>query len=79
MNIRWPLIALSFFLVTTGARADTDNSSPWRISTSNPKVYYAVTTKSNYLLGQYCYIDRKSCIYLVGLNITCKQGNDYPG
>ncbi|TAK84820.1 MAG: hypothetical protein EPO20_13340 [Betaproteobacteria bacterium] len=40
---------------------------------------YAVTANdAGHLLGQYCFPDQNSCVYLLGTSAACEPGKQYP-
>lgn len=60
------------------AVADSYSSGDWVWTTDNPGFYLAATQDtSNHLIGQYCYIESRDCMYLVDLRVTCEIGDVY--
>ncbi len=78
------LLLISLSLAPSFARAEAPASEKWVASTDNNEFYFAVSmNEAAHLLGQYCYLDSRSCYYLVafsafGLNAPCKEGKLYP-
>ena len=59
--------------------AEIGVSKDWIWSTEEEGFYYAITMNSKeHILGQYCYLEKAVCIYMVGFNITCELGETYP-
>ncbi|MBU2709338.1 hypothetical protein KCM76_25305 [Zooshikella marina] len=51
----------------------------WDLSLNKDEFVYAATENSEgRVLGQYCYIFEKSCVYIVSLGISCKEGSKFP-
>lgn len=66
-------------LAATVCMAEVGVSRDWIWSTEEEDFYYAITMNSEeHVLGQYCYLARAVCIYMVGFNITCELGETYP-
>lgn len=75
------LISIILFSLTSTLNAGTYISKDWEWSDDADDGYlYAATINSaGRLLGQYCYIESGNCIYMVSINISCEEGEDYPG
>jgi hypothetical protein len=51
----------------------------WFYSFKNKDFFLAATINAaGHLLGQYCYFESESCIYIIGIGITCTPGHQYP-
>lgn len=51
----------------------------WVIDTNGTDYYYAATINSSgHVFGKYCYFDEQQCLFLIGIDISCKTGNKYP-
>ncbi|CAG9297928.1 hypothetical protein [Celerinatantimonas diazotrophica] len=51
----------------------------WAVNTEGDSYYYAATkNKSGHVFGEYCYFKNKSCLFLIGIDITCHKGHQYP-
>lgn len=73
------LIILSSCLICSQSQAETFSSKDWIWNTDNNNAYYAVTVNdAGHLLGQFCYLLTGNCLYTVGMDISCEQGNEYP-
>jgi hypothetical protein len=66
-------------LLCISAHAETFASKEWAWSTDNPDFYFAATANGvGHILGQYCYFESGTCLYLVGIGINCEEGSQYP-
>ncbi len=66
-------------LATNTASAEFYISKDWHWSNNQEEFYYAATmNSSNHLLGQYCFFDSENCIYLIGIEVNCEIGHEYP-
>ncbi|RXJ72696.1 hypothetical protein CS022_13730 [Veronia nyctiphanis] len=51
----------------------------WMVNTDGAEYYFAATVNnSNDIFGKYCYFDSEKCLFLVGVDITCEKGFEYP-
>lgn len=75
------LIAISFLLSSASSFAEFKQNKDWFWNLSLDAgnfVYAATLNSSDRLLGQYCYFDEGTCVYMVTLGITCTEGSEYP-
>jgi hypothetical protein len=70
-------IAISLLLLTSEAGADTP---AWSTGATNSKesLFAATTNDSGALLGQYCDLKDRSCMWELGLSLSCENGAKYP-
>jgi hypothetical protein len=69
-------LTLSFFSIHL--HADSYSSKDWDYNLSNPDYAWAATANNKgRILGQYCYYDEESCMYLVSFGTTCDEGAEY--
>ena len=74
----------SFILVTcllcsSTLSAETFQSKYWSWSTDNSEFYYAATVNAvGHVLGQYCYFESGSCLYLLSFGTSGHEGSQYP-
>lgn len=47
------------------------------ITTSGEAVFSATMNDSGNLLGQYCYLEQGNCVWLLGMDTACKEGDKY--
>ncbi|UAB68711.1 hypothetical protein INR79_09110 [Vibrio sp. SCSIO 43132] len=51
----------------------------WVINTDGDDYYYAATiNSSDHIFGKYCYFKDQQCLFLIGVDIVCTTGNQYP-
>ncbi len=51
----------------------------WVIDTTGSDYFYASTVNnSGHVFGKYCYFGDQQCLFLLGIDISCKTGNKYP-
>ena len=59
--------------------AEVQLSQDWFLELGDGTVVYAATLNSQQrLLGQYCDLNDKSCMYLVTLGMSCTGDDEYP-
>lgn len=79
MKILSYLLVLTSSLMCSPLYAETFASKDWAWSTDGDGFYYAATANATgHILGQYCYFESGSCLYIVGIGITCEEGHEYP-
>ncbi len=72
-------VVLSLLIYARISAAEIGVSRDWIWNTEEEGFYYAITMNAQeHILGQYCYLEKAVCIYMVGLNITCELGETYP-
>lgn len=66
-------------IVGTTAKADETYGS-WSVALGDDRsfVYAATANDSGALLGEYCYPDKGSCIWILGTKTKCEDGHEYP-
>jgi len=69
---------LVFLCATAPALAAAEIIGNWQADTFSEGVYAATLNDSESLLGQYCYPDQGSCLWLLGLKTRCESGHEYP-
>lgn len=63
-----------------GPCMDAQANEGWVVEMESKHFLYAVTMNdSGALLGQYCFPDEGSCIWLVGMEIPCNKDDRYHG
>ncbi len=78
------LLLFFSFLVSSIALNNSSHAESfgeWHTGTtdSGEKLLFAVTANdSGNLLGQYCSPSTGNCIWLIGMNASCKEGDQYP-
>jgi len=73
------LFAIIAPALSGAAVAQTVNVGSWMVSTQSDTAVYAVTVNdSGALLGQFCYPEQGSCMWLLGMTTGCEQGDRYP-
>lgn len=71
------IIAL-FGLLTLSAYAD-EQYGKWYVSNTNPDALYAASVNdSGNVFGQYCFTNSGNCVWLMGFDTACHQGDKYP-
>ena len=51
----------------------------WYGSVDNEDFYFAMTVnEAGHILGQYCYFENSTCLYLIDMGINCDEGHEYP-
>ena len=74
-------LAISLLLISVSSFANIKQNKDWFWDLSLDAgnfVYAATMNDSERLLGQYCYFDEGTCVYIVTLGITCTEGSKYP-
>ena len=52
----------------------------WSTDAEDDGFHFAMTRNdSEHLLGQFCYFESESCLYLLDIDITCDNEQEYPG
>lgn len=70
---------ISNIMIQRNAKSEPITANNWILETQNQKVKYAaVVNESGGVFGQFCYVESESCIYLIGLDTSCENGNRYP-
>ncbi|AZT83650.1 hypothetical protein EHN06_08915 [Marinobacter sp. NP-4(2019)] len=70
---------LTLSILSSPLHAEFNVSKDWMWDASGQEFAYAATsTDGGRILGQYCYYNQDSCVYVVTLGITCEQGSEYP-
>lgn len=77
------LLFFSFivFSIASNSSSHAESFGKWHTGTTNSgeKLFFAVTANdSGNLLGQYCSPSTGNCIWLLGMNASCKEGDQYP-
>ncbi|EHN67938.1 hypothetical protein [Aliivibrio fischeri] len=73
------IISLLLLLIANSSFAAEEVHNDWVINTDQSDYFYAATVNnSGHVFGKYCYFDSEQCLYLVGIDITCTKGNEYP-
>ncbi|HEX4879692.1 MAG TPA: hypothetical protein VFV39_07605 [Limnobacter sp.] len=59
--------------------AQAANFGSWfnDITNSGDAVFSATMNDSGNLLGQYCYLEQGNCVWLLGMDTACKEGDKY--
>jgi hypothetical protein len=63
---------------TVPALAAAEIIGSWQTDAFSEGVYAATLNDSENLIGQYCYPDQGSCLWLLGLKTRCESGHEYP-
>ena len=72
-------IIFLLLFVSSNAFSDPVLSKDWYWDITTEGYVYAATNNSKErVLGQYCYFNMDSCIYIVTLGITCDEGDEHP-
>jgi len=74
------LLSVFFFMALgAGSLAQAQDYGKWTVVTDDPTMMYAVTfNDSGALFGQYCYPDKGSCLWLIGVAMQCEKDHQYP-
>lgn len=74
------LLAICLALVAASLAAQPRQWGSWFSGEGDSgNVLYAVTMNAGgHLLGQYCYPEQNSCVYLLGTSAACEEGRQYP-
>ena len=76
-KLRISFLALIF--ISANVLSEDLVSNDWIWDVSGQGYYYAATINSNNrVLGQYCYHQSKTCLYVVTLGMNCKEGDEFP-
>lgn len=66
-------------LLSHPSQSETFTSKDWIWSTDSKDFYHASTINSaDHILGQFCYFDSGSCLYIVSMETSCTEDNEYP-
>jgi hypothetical protein len=65
-------------LLYASVQAGTSTFKDWLWGTETDYYYAATINDAGHLLGQYCYFKSTSCVYFVGISLTCELGSQYP-
>lgn len=66
-------------LIASGAFAGEVASGDWAWNVDDPETHWAATgNDAGQMLGQFCYPEKGSCLYAVGFDTTCDEGDSYP-
>lgn len=76
MYIRTCLGVVAMVLLSTNALSQ--RTGDWNQATFDGGVYAATVNDSGNLLGQYCFAQEESCVWLLGLSARCDEGHEYP-
>ena len=77
-NTNW-LVACVLMLWGSVAWSEDVRSGDWVWSVDDPEAYYAATENSaGQMLAQFCDTKEGSCIYVVGFDTNCDEGDAYP-
>ncbi|MCM0082453.1 hypothetical protein L4X63_12715 [Geomonas sp. Red32] len=50
----------------------------WAVDAKSEKFLYAATVnESGALLGQFCFVEGGSCVWLIGMDTGCNKGDEY--
>lgn len=61
------------------AFANLIQATDWYADTSKEDVVFALTLNdTGNIFGKFCFKENSSCVYLLGMRIACKSGNQYP-
>ncbi|QPK63285.1 hypothetical protein IVG45_21180 [Methylomonas sp. LL1] len=62
------------------AKAESVNFGSWfvDVSKSGGFLYAATVNDSGNFFGQYCYPGSGSCMWFLGMKVSCKEGEQYP-
>ena len=76
-------IAISILIasaITWTFLVKAENFGAWFTGKTNDDNFVFATTvnDSGHLLGQYCSPDTGNCLWMLGINTTCKLGDKYP-
>jgi len=66
-----------FFLSILSMKSEAQEWKPG-VSDDGDFLYAATVNEAGRILGQYCYFDTGSCLYIVSMGITCTPGDEYP-
>ena len=70
-----PAAALTLFCFV--ASASETRFGAWTVGPMNNGIYAATINDSGGLLGQYCYRDTASCVWLLTNDVDCEDGSRY--
>ena len=74
-------LTVSMFLGTIPlALAQKQISGSWTAGVDKTSGFFYASTinDSGALLGEYCYLSSKSCIWILGMDTACKERHQYP-
>ncbi|MFD2176100.1 hypothetical protein [Veronia pacifica] len=73
------LFIACFFLIPFTVIAGEEYHQDWMVDTNGNDYFYAATINNNdQIFGKYCYFSSENCLYLIGVDITCEAGSEYP-
>lgn len=80
MTILSRLFLLLAFLSSAVSAQSEFTSKEWTaVMEPGSDFYFAATQNdSGHMLGQYCYFEDGSCVYLMAMNTRCESGSQYP-
>lgn len=79
MNKKVWLSACVLMLWGSVAWGEEFTSGDWTWSVDDSETYYAGTENSaGQMLAQFCHLDTGNCVYAVGFDTTCDEGDSYP-
>jgi hypothetical protein len=71
-------LLLAIFCAALGSEAAARDVDDWSIDTFPEGVYAATLNDSGNLLGQYCFTDKGSCVWMLGMKTACQSEQRYP-
>jgi hypothetical protein len=74
------LIVMFFIVMPLISYAEPTKIGSWQVDVSEDKsyVYASTTNESGSVFGQFCFVEAKSCVYLVGTDTPCTMGKKSP-
>lgn len=73
------LALLSVFVVWPHFVSAEQIYGAWLVNTTNDGAIFAATVDdSENILGQYCFIEEETCIWILGMSTACNEGEKYP-
>ncbi len=73
------LVLLSVFVVWPHFVLAGQIYGAWLVDTTDDDAIFAATVDDNEnILGQYCFIEKETCIWILGMSAACNEGEKYP-
>ncbi|MDQ8024274.1 MAG: hypothetical protein REI94_20705 [Moraxellaceae bacterium] len=73
------LLTIWLVFASQGALADDKRFGAWAVGATTDKdaLYAATVNDSNAVLGQYCFVSDRNCVWLLGNDVNCDTDGSY--
>ena len=80
--VRFPSLFLLLIIISPAhaCARNAERYGVWHVGISSDltNMYASTTSKRGDVLGEYCYPKINSCIWLLGIDVSCKNNHTYP-